>query len=139
MKKKNKTKGYTLLELIVVMAIVAILAGIAVPLTIGFITSSQNKSDRAFLNSVYYDTIDAINYINSKAEEITIDTILAEIVPKYSDDIEILPYNEANTTLDRVILINFIKEQKMVTVALYRDSEIVAGTNMKYEIPFSII
>lgn len=43
MKKNNKNKGFTLVELIVVLVILAILAAILVPALLGYIDNARNK------------------------------------------------------------------------------------------------
>lgn len=50
----KKNKGFSLVELIVVVAIMAILAAVAIPTFSMFIRKAQEASDRAFMNDVEY-------------------------------------------------------------------------------------
>lgn len=50
----KKNKGFSLVELIVVVAIMAILAAVAIPTFSAFIRKAQEASDRAFMNDVEY-------------------------------------------------------------------------------------
>lgn len=51
--KKNKKKGFTLIELVIVIAILAILAAILVPSVTGYITKADNARDEANARTVY--------------------------------------------------------------------------------------
>lgn len=50
----KKNKGFSLVELIVAIAIMAILAAVAIPTFSMFIRKAQEASDRAFMNDVEY-------------------------------------------------------------------------------------
>lgn len=82
----KKTSGFTLVELIVVIAILAILAGIAIPVYSGYIAKAQEAADMQILDSVKtaaaFVTVDAdpnhsakvakIEIANSNASSVTI-------------------------------------------------------------------
>ncbi|MBQ7380278.1 MAG: prepilin-type N-terminal cleavage/methylation domain-containing protein [Clostridia bacterium] len=51
---KTNNKGFSLVELIVVIAIMAILAAVAIPTFSGFITKANVSSDESFINDVTY-------------------------------------------------------------------------------------
>lgn len=50
--KKLSKKGFTLIELIVVLAILAVLAAIIIPTTFGAITNAKEAADNANLDSL---------------------------------------------------------------------------------------
>lgn len=50
----KNNKGFSLVELIVVIAIMAILAAVAIPTFAGFITKANVASDESFINDVTY-------------------------------------------------------------------------------------
>ena len=51
---KTNNKGFSLVELIVVIAVMAILAAVAIPTFAGFITKANVASDESFANDVLY-------------------------------------------------------------------------------------
>jgi len=51
---KTNNKGFSLVELIVVIAIMAILAAVAIPTFSGFITKAKISNDVSFVNDVTY-------------------------------------------------------------------------------------
>lgn len=52
LKMRNK-KGFTLMELLIVVAIIAILIAIAIPTFVGALTKAENAADQANARSLY--------------------------------------------------------------------------------------
>jgi prepilin-type N-terminal cleavage/methylation domain-containing protein len=53
LKKKKNKKAFTLIELIVVIAIIGVLVAILVPVMGGFVTSAQNTTNAANARTIY--------------------------------------------------------------------------------------
>ncbi len=64
----KNTKGFTLVELIVVIAILAILAGIAIPVYSGYISKAKEAADMQMLDSVRTATVFAVVDANHDAK-----------------------------------------------------------------------
>lgn len=79
MMSKRKKKGFTLIELIVVIAILGVLAAIAVPRLTGFTASSKLKADIASARTI---ATAAAAYEADKGSQ---PADVAALVPKYLD------------------------------------------------------
>ena len=83
--KKSK-KGYTLIELIVVLVIVAILAAIAVPSLIGYIDKAKSQQTLTEARAVYVaaQAIATEDYANGVTDDITASEINTLIGADYA-------------------------------------------------------
>lgn len=68
----KNNKGFSLVELIVVIAIMAILAAVAIPTFAGFITKANQAADEGFANDVEYAVELALAAENVELESVTV-------------------------------------------------------------------
>lgn len=74
MKKLVKSKkGFTLIELVIVIAILAILALILIPSVSGYISSANKSKDDADLRNIYTSAVLAVAQDETNAYQVTID------------------------------------------------------------------
>ncbi len=57
--KKNNKKGFTLAELLIVVAIIAVLVAIAIPVFTGQLQKAKEAADEANIRSAYADAVTA--------------------------------------------------------------------------------
>ena len=84
MKKLNK-KGFTLMEMLIVVAIIAVLVAIMIPTFSGILERSRETADIANIRSAYAEAI--VSYLNDgKAVTVTVDATQTENGWKYVDN-----------------------------------------------------
>jgi prepilin-type N-terminal cleavage/methylation domain-containing protein len=112
MKQHDPRKGFTLIELIVVIAILGILAAILVPTVSGFIQEAKNNTDIANAKTLYTAGVMSISTVTSFGTYITSipapqGTTGKFVVYNVSDEILVyiatssssgVPYNPATTS-----------------------------------------
>ena len=68
--KNKKVNGFTMVEMIVVMAIIGVLAGILVPSLVGYVNKARRSADAATGKQIYNDVmsvlyVDDSTYLNT--------------------------------------------------------------------------
>jgi len=106
--KKKYSRGYTLIELVTIVAVLAILAGISVPSFLDLLASSNVDELKALLNTAAADCLQknrTSNGTNQKVDEAIIsnaklNTMGYAISPEYDSCkyLEILPIDEKDST-----------------------------------------
>ena len=87
--KKNNNKGFTLAELLIVVAIIAVLVAIAIPVFTAQLKKSKAATDQANARSLYAvivaDYLDDLKY-NPNGSEITSVSIIANSTTTYGSN-----------------------------------------------------
>lgn len=99
--KKNKKKGFTLVELIVVLVILAILAALLIPALTGYIDRAKRKSIVSETRQAVMaaQTISDEDYAKDKAKDATAKTTLTE-----TEIAEVTTLSEVKGTIKSVTL-----------------------------------
>ncbi|MBR5272702.1 MAG: prepilin-type N-terminal cleavage/methylation domain-containing protein [Clostridia bacterium] len=101
MKKGSNKKGFTLIELMVVVAIVAVLAAIAIPSYISYKRQSQKEVARTSVSAI----VDSLNgYTANHGVSLDIVNNNGTVVGTFDEIIDLLAANELYVTVDGIKL-----------------------------------
>lgn len=105
----NKEEGFTLVELLAVLAILALIVGIAIPMIGNVVTNSQVKADNAQIelieDAARLYKIESANPPKTEAE-ITI----GDLIPNYLEEDEIVGTEVHGTTIDKTSTVGELKK-----------------------------
>ena len=76
MKKKANKKGFTIMEMLIVVAIIAVLAAIAIPTFNGALTKSKEAADIANIRAAYAEV--TVDYLTGDGSNFPSDNTAAE-------------------------------------------------------------
>lgn len=114
---KQHNKGFTLVEMIVVIAIIAILAAVIIPTTAGFIDRARLSNDRS--NAAYMTR--ALQTMAIESPELFTGGVTAYDVKEYLDNFGETPFDYTPTARDAGYF--YLEDLNQVIVAKYEEAE----------------
>ena len=94
--KKNNKKGFTLAELLIVVAIIAVLVAIAIPVFSAQLEKSREATDIANVRSAYAEVM--TNYLTENDSATTIAVEAKQTIPDWQGDSGYIEYFSGNAT-----------------------------------------
>ena len=77
MKKMNR-KGFTIVELVIVIAVIAILAGVLIPTFSGIVTKAQLSAEQQKVTNAYKEAL-ALDLADGKIDAVDADHLTADV------------------------------------------------------------
>ncbi len=122
MKKTNNKKGFTLAELLVVVAIIAVLVAIAIPIFTSQLEKAREATDAANLRAAYAEVV-TDELTNGESEDKTVDLTQTKDGWQDSNITKI-----GDTTIESDTTLKNIKAGATITVK-YENNKVVFSSN----------
>ncbi len=94
LKKLNNKKGFTLMEMLIVVAIIAVLVAIAIPVFNGALTKSKESADVANIRAAYAEWQVAILTENAAVPTAKGDTVPSTTATDFTSKLQTLNYTD---------------------------------------------
>ena len=77
--KRNNKKGFTIVELVIVIAVIAILSAVLIPTFSGVTKSAQEKADQANARNLYTQYISTEEHVGETVDYVKIENVYYDV------------------------------------------------------------
>lgn len=122
-KTPRSRRGFTLIEMLIVVAIIAILAAISIPLVSASLERAREATDEANVRAakaaavIYMLTNDEYDWNNKGGgQSLWYDAERGQLVSAYAEFQQITPYGQSKNNKGKIIQVNFGGDYSSITI-----------------------